>query len=133
MQKIKPVCDDNLSVSLSFDEMLERVKGQIDFDAFPFEDIMQARELACIIAEVMRMRPSDNLKIDGRIMPVADVQAVYSRLENEHIANVMESFNQIPYVVRNKKAYLRTALYNAVFELGSSENNQYAVASGGEK
>lgn len=96
-------------------------------EKFPDKEIISQKECAVF----MRLRPSDKLKVDGMIMPVADVQAVYSRLENEHIVYVVESFNQIPYVVHNKKKYLRTTLYNAVFELSSAESNQYAVASGG--
>ena len=132
MEKTNALCCESQSVRPSFDEVLEQVKEQIAIDCVPFEQILQAEELAAIIAEVLRLRPEDKLRVDGVMHPAADVQAVYAKLESEHIMHVIETYNEIPYPIRSPKMYLRTALYNAVFELNNAGANIFAATGGGE-
>ena len=132
MEKTNALCCENPSVRPSFDDVLEQVKEQIAIDCVPFEQILQAEEIAAIIAEVLRLRPEDKLRVDGVMHPAADVQAVYAKLENEHIMHVIETYNEIPYPIKSPKMYLRTALYNAVFELNNAGANLYAATGGGE-
>lgn len=132
MEKTNALCCESQSVRPSFDEVLEQVKEQIAIDCVPFEQILQAEELAAIIVEVLRLRPEDKLRVDGVMHPAADVQAVYAKLENEHIMHVIETYNEIPYPIRSPKMYLRTALYNAVFELNNAGANIFAATGGGE-
>ena len=132
MEKTNAICCENPSVRPSFDEVLEQVKEQIAIDCVPFEQILQAEELAAIIAEVLRLRPEDKLRVDGVMHPAADVQAVYAKLENEHVLHVIETYNEIPYPIKSPKMYLRTALYNAVFELNNAGANIFAATGGGE-
>lgn len=132
MEKTNALCCESQSVRPSFDEVLEQVKEQIAIDCVPFEQILQAEELAAIIVEVLRLRPEDKLRVDGVMHPAADVQAVYAKLENEHIMHVIETYNEIPYPIKSPKMYLRTALYNAVFELNNAGANIFA-ATGGEE
>lgn len=132
MEKTNALCCKSRSVRPSFDEELENVKEQIAIDCVPFKQILQAEELAAIIAEVLRLRPEDKLRVDGVMHPAADVQAVYKKLENEHIMHVIETYNEIPYPIKSPKMYLRTALYNAVFELNNAGANLYAATGGGE-
>ena len=132
MEKTNALCCENQSVRQSFDDVLEKVKAQISLDCVPFEQILQAEELAAIIAEVLRLRPEDKLRVDGVLHTAADVQAVYAKLENEHIMHVIETYNEIPYPIKSPKMYLRTALYNAVFELNNAGANLYAATGGGE-
>ena len=132
MEKTNALCCESQSVRPSFDEVLEQVKEQIAIDCVPFEQILQAEELAAIIAEVLRLRPEDKLRVDGVMHPAADVQAVYAKLENEHIMHVIETYNEIPYPIKSPKMYLRTALYNAVFELNNAGANIFAATGGGE-
>ena len=132
MEKTNALCCESQSVRPSFDEVLEQVKEQIAIDCVPFEQILQAEELAAIIAEVLRLRPEDKLRVDGVLHTAADVQAVYAKLENEHVLHVIETYNEIPYPIRSPKMYLRTALYNAVFELNNAGANIFAATGGGE-
>ena len=132
MEKTNALCCESQSVRPSFDEVLEQVKEQISIDCVPFEQILQAEELAAIIAEVLRLRPEDKLRVDGVMHSAADVQAVYAKLENEHVLHVIETYNEIPYPIKSPKMYLRTALYNAVFELNNAGANLYAATGGGE-
>lgn len=132
MQNDKNFIVESPSVRPSFDETLEDVKEQIDITCFPFELLMQAQEIAEIITEVMRLRPEDKLRVDGTLREAWDVQAVYAKLENEHVMHVLENYNEIPYKVNNPKKYLRTALYNAVFELHNADANLFS-ATGGDR
>lgn len=120
----------NPSVRLSFDEALVKVKEQIDMECFPVDMLLQAQEIAGIIAQVFTLSPNSVMRVAGYARRIGDVQTVFRHLRNEHIVYVLEAFNQIPYRVKNKSAYLRSALFNAVFELESAENNEYAA--GGE-
>lgn len=132
MEKTNALCCQSQSVRPSFDEVLEKVKEQISIDCVPLATLLQAEELAAIIAEVLRLRPEDKLRVDGVLHTAADVQAVYAKLENEHIMHVIETYNEIPYPIRSPKMYLRTALYNAVFELNNAGANIFAATGGGE-
>lgn len=132
MEKTNALCCENPSVRPSFDEVLEKVKEQISIDCVPFATLLQAEELAAIITEVLRLRPEDKLRVDGVLHTAADVQAVYAKLENEHVLHVIETYNEIPYPIKSPKMYLRTALYNAVFELNNAGANLYAATGGGE-
>ena len=132
MEKTNALCCENPSVRPSFDDVLEKVKEQISIDCVPLATLLQAEELAAIIAEVLRLRPEDKLRVDGVMHSAADVQAVYAKLENEHVLHVIETYNEIPYPIKSPKMYLRTALYNAVFELNNAGANLYAATGGGE-
>ena len=132
MEKTNDLCCESQSVSQSFDEVLEKVKEQISIDCIPLATLLQAEEIAAIIAEVLRLRPEDKLRVDGVMHSAADVQAVYAKLENEHVLHVIETYNEIPYPIKSPKMYLRTALYNAVFELNNVGANIFAATGGGE-
>lgn len=128
MQKNINSVSENLSVRLSFDDAYERAKEQIDFDCFPMEYLVQATEVAGLIAQVYTLWPNDVIKVAGFARRVSDVQTVFKKLTNEHVVYVIDTVNAIPYPIRNKSAYIRSALFNAVFELTSAENNRYAAA-----
>ena len=53
------------------------------------------------------------------------MQDVFSKIGNEHIKMVIENFRSIAYRVRAKKTYMRTALYNSVFEYEAYYDNQF--------
>lgn len=118
------------SVRPSYDETLEQVKVQIDYDCFPFGLIPIANEIAMIIADVFRMRPTDRIKVDDNLRSVTDVQSVYLNLEHEHIVSVIEKFNEIPYRVKRPRLYLRSMLYTEVFEHESAGANLFNSTMG---
>lgn len=70
-----------------------------------------------IIAEVYLMSPDTPLYISGEKLDGYIVQEVFREITASHAELVIRSFNSAAYLVRNKKLYLRTALYNSVFEL----------------
>ena len=108
-------------------EALNQVMRQVQYDYFAEWRSKQTdpfyKELCLIIAEVLVLDPDAIIKVNGMNLRAHLVQEVYSQLKNEHIQLAFDNFHNVMYRVYNKKAYLRTALYNAVFELKSSYIN----------
>jgi hypothetical protein len=121
------LCDANVcpsvrpSISLVLE--LERVMQQVEYNCFA--DLRTGyidplfKELCLIICEVVVLNPDELVKVNGTQTPGHLVQEVYSRLRNEHIRLVFANYHGLTCRVYNKRAYLRTALYNAVFEIES--------------
>lgn len=104
----------------TFRDTLNRIEKQIDIECFYQNERDLVRELFLIIAEVYRLSPSDRVKVDGQIYPAADVATVFEMLTADHIRQVIEKNNERKYPVKYRKAYLRTLLYNSVFEYSSA-------------
>ena len=130
VQNIFPVGNKVMSQSSqvgSYSEVLQRVKEQIDFACISESDKPQAEEICLIIAEVLKFPPSIEMQIGGVKLPAEMVQEIYSLLRCEHIELVISNFAKADYVIHHKKTYLRTALYNSVFEFESHYANQVNV------
>lgn len=125
------------SVRPSIFATLEDVKAQVEFHCFErtgktpegktwshTDPIFE--EICLIVAEVYVMDPDSMIRISGADLTVGIVQEVYAKLGNEHIEGVVFNFQRITTQVYNKKAYLRTALYNAVFEMNIGVTNDIA-------
>jgi len=112
----------------SFFKALERVMAQVEYHCFA--DLRYKRidplykELCCIIAEVFVLSRDSELKINGCFIAASVVQDIYSQIRNHHLRLVFDNFNNVTQRVYNKKAYLRTALYNAFFEYHSQCINE---------
>ena len=104
-------------------EMLKQVMQQVEYHCFTGLRINWIdplyKEICLIIAEVLILNPDSTIKINGSIMSARMVQEIYSLLRNDHVRLVFENFSNVSAHVYNKKSYLRTALYNAVFEIES--------------
>ena len=109
--------------AMSFSTLLETVKAQIDFDCFDQEDAQQAEEIAMIIAEVLKLPDTATVRIAGNALTAEWVAEIYNRLCHEHVLHVIENYEKATYEIKHTKTYLRTALYNAVFELTGRVNN----------
>lgn len=102
----------------SFWSVLQSVKEQVRCLSFERgSEQNQVEELCRIIAEVYCLNPEREISIEGASLPVSLVQEVYNELDERHIYLVMENFAKITHKINYKKTYLRTALYNSVFEL----------------
>ena len=115
-------------------EVIREVRGQVELDSFGYRDKKFARDLCVIVAEVYFLadRSEGNIRIEGTAIPYGLVRDVYRFLRGEHLEHVMARYRTVRYEVRNVKAYLRTALYNAVFELeGEGENEFYREGESG--
>lgn len=110
---------------------LDKVKAQVEYQCLEqsdpaFTDPLY-HELCLIIAEVNLLSDSKAITVAGASLPASIVQEVYSALRCEHLQRVAYNFKRVSWEVARKKAYLRTALYNAVFELESGYANQLAL------
>ena len=107
----------------SISAALMEVKNQVEYHCFadlrtkwvdPFYG-----ELCLVIAEVFVMDPCGAVKINGNTVNMYQVQEVFRLLRNDHLRVVCGRFQNLSFRVYNKKAYLRTALYNVFFEIES--------------
>lgn len=114
---------------LSFREAVQMARDQIEFDCIEhFLD--EANELCMIIAEIWMLDPADKIRIAGEVLDAYLVGEVFKEVRCEHVQMVIRNFHGINYLVQNKKSYLRTALYNSVFEMSAHYSNQIAKKKG---
>lgn len=113
-----------------FNKDLNTIKEQVELECFTPEQQGFAEEICFIITEINKLDPHARVKIGGENYSADMVQAVYHRLTHEHILLVMDNFSRIRYEIKHKKTYLRTALYNSVFELNAHWENQYNSTQG---
>lgn len=109
-------------------EIFAKVQKQIDYDSFLPEDHPLAREIALIISEIYRLPENADVRIGGIVLSAGMVAEAYEQLGYGNVDIVIASFKKISYPVRNVKTYLRTALYNSIFELEARLEN--SVRSG---
>ena len=110
-------------VRRSFKDEIGAVAKQLELYAVRDMDKAFGCELCAIIAEVNLMRPEFRVKIGGEALEAGLVKEVFACLTHDHLERVMSAFNSCVSEIRNKKAYLRTALYNSVFELEAGTIN----------
>ncbi len=102
---------------LSFFQILDFVKEQVEFDCIGREDRALATELCFIIADIYRLPPKSNVHIDKNDLTAEMVAEIYQLITKEHIDMVIFKYKQIPYEIKFKTTYLRNMLYHIVFEL----------------
>ena len=119
-------------VGLSIFKRLEMIKKQVDYPAFARQVGKTDRqatdpiynELCLIMAEVYTMQPDTVLRVAGTETSARVVQEVFSVLRHEHLEMVYTNFKAIKHKVHSTKPYLRTALYNSIFEIDSHYTNR---------
>lgn len=111
-------------------ETLDTVKAQVDYQGFAKKlpngkmNIDPLYEEICLIIAEVFARPSGRvMRIRGQEIEAGIVQEVYSRLDHEHVELVADNFRKQIHPIRNKSAYLQTALYNCVFEFDAHYTN----------
>lgn len=109
-------------VDETLSETIARVLKQIEIECFDKTDAAKARELCYIIAEVYRLDPYESVKVDGHNLLAGTVAATFELLTADHLKAVILKNDERNYPVKYKKAYLRTLLYNSVFE---TENTNF--------
>jgi hypothetical protein len=81
-------------------------------------------ELCLIIAEVNLLDLDAKIKIAGIETSAHIVQEVFTQIRSEHLEAVVSNFQRVYTPIYNKKSYLRTSLYNVVFELETGLLNE---------
>lgn len=110
------------SVCPSLSSLFEQVKLRLDLDEQGNVDGFH-QELCLIITEIYAMRPDSYIKISKNFILARIVQGVFAKLTFEHLQMIYDNFKCIDYPIYNKKLYLRTSLYNSVFEFDSHYTN----------
>ena len=108
----------------SFGEAVRQIRTQIRAEDFHFcnQDLME--EIVRIMAEMMILPDDAAVAIGGVKMPAGFVREIYATLEEDHVKMVLTHYCEQKHRIRFPKTYLRTALYNAAFELeGRIEND----------
>ena len=110
----------------SFREALSRAKEQLEFPEM-YDKIERPGllELIYVIAEVYLMSPDRPIRISGEWLDGYAVQEVFSMIERDHLIMVKDEFERIDGEIKNKKAYLRTMLYNSVFSFEAHYTNLF--------
>ena len=112
----------------SFREAISRAERQVWYGEIVHDrdsgTVELAHELCMIMAEVFMMDPDKPIRISGEWLDGHVVQQVFGELTREHVEMVIEEFCRLTCDVRNKKAYLRTALYNSVFSIEAHYRNR---------
>lgn len=116
-------CRLNPSLRPSFREAISRAERQIDADCISGDKEM-IHEICAIIAEVYMMNPDNPVRISGEWLDGYLVKEVFSELTQMHAEAVLGEFERLTSEIRNKKAYLRTSLYNSVFSLSAHYTNK---------
>lgn len=112
-----------VSSRLSFKEALAKARTQINIDCFSDADKDFANEIIFNIAEVYMLWDSAPVKIAGEQIDGYIIKQVFEELHEEHVKLVIDNFSKVDYIVNYKKAYIRTALYNSVFEYTAHFDN----------
>lgn len=111
-------------IKRSFSQTLKSVEAQVEIFALPRPKQLKGKELCMIIAEVMRLPPDSLIRVDGDDKEASEVAEIYKMLNYSHIESVIDNVNSTKYRIRAMKTYLRTALYNSVFTLENSLDNE---------
>lgn len=101
------------------------IAAGIEIECFAPRDQPRAKEICLIIAEVALLPEWVDVQIAGEKLPAELVKDVYTHLTHEHVENVMRSFENARYTIVAKKTWIRTALYNSVFEFEHQVENTY--------
>ena len=125
----------NRSLRPSFRSAISRAEKQVEYDIILQGKLIApglAKEVCMIIAEVYMMDPEKPIRISGEWLDGHVVQQVFEELTSEHVIAVIDEFCRLTIDVKNKKAYLRTSLYNSVFTLDAHYTNRvnYDLAKG---
>lgn len=122
------------TVRLSFGEVLRNVRRQICLTAEYrglYSNAELAEDIAKIMTEVYMMPGAAEILVSGERIPCYLVREVLEEVTSEHVAAVIDAFCRVDYEIKAKKQYLRTALYNSVFEAEAAVVNDYNVKTGG--
>lgn len=113
---------------VEFLKVLEDVKIQVEAHAFESEDAKMVETLCRNMATVFQLPKGQLITIGGEKKSAEQVQAIYSLIKHENIEHIIISFQEIKYKVKHITTYLRTALYNSVFESSAFWENRVNTA-----
>ena len=113
-------------VRLSFREAFSRAAQQTELDCAEVTKKDLMRDLCYVIAEVYIIDTNSKINIAEESLDAYLVQEIFRELTFQHLELVANNFKEQTELIKNKRAYLRTALYNSVFELEAHYTNLVA-------
>lgn len=102
----------------SFSALKEKILENIEYDCYPENEKVRVSELVNLMVDVICAR-SETIRVNGADMPKSAVEKRFLSLEHEHIDYVLDAMKRSAPDVRNIRAYLITALYNAPVTMDS--------------
>ncbi|MBU5456953.1 DUF6017 domain-containing protein [Oscillibacter sp. MSJ-31] len=96
-------------------EYAELIRENLDYDILsqdPMFDKDRVQEIMNIMLDVV-CSTAPTIRINGENMPQEVVKSRFLKLNSSHIEYVIDVMNKNPSDIRNIRAYLLTALYNA--------------------
>lgn len=111
------------SARLSFREAYRRAAAQTEMRACTDSRKGMMAELCYIMAEVYMIDEKSKIAVGGEPLDAYLVKEVFEELRYPHLEMVTDNFERETKYIKNKRAYLRTALYNSVFELEAHYTN----------
>lgn len=115
---------------MGFLDALEKARLQVEAYAFGEEDADMVETLCRNMATVYQMPKDTLITIGGEKKTAEQVAAVYSLIKHENIDHVITTFSEVNYRIKHLTTYLRTALYNSVFESSAFWENKFRSADG---
>lgn len=97
-------------------EIERELEKKILKNDFSEEEKEKAKTMIKIIAEVMLMDGDCNINISGIPYKAEWIKESFAEIDAEDVKTVIKNLDRLRAEIRNKKTYLRTALYNAVNE-----------------
>ena len=100
------------------EEIIEAVREQIDYPLLAMSYMNDDPD--CILELICHVLccTAPDMKIGSETIPTPKVQARFRRLRFEHAAYVLDALENTTSEIKNIKAYLLTALYNAPLTIG---------------
>ena len=122
--------NDGPSVRPSFMHVLDEVREQIGWPLlFARSETVRplAEEVAKIITEVYLLPDDSRIQIDGEWVDTGFVREIYRQITGDHVCRVIDNYRRARTVIKRPRQYLRTCLYNSVFEAALAEENEANV------
>lgn len=108
---------------MSFKEAITKAEDQIGFHEYSREYVCYGilHDMCRVMAEVYMMPPSATIRINGEDLEAGMVAEVFQEITQEMAGERAEELQGVLPDVKCLKAYLRSALYNKVFEFETAE------------
>lgn len=113
-----------LNPSIEYDRLIESIEEQIEYDCIN-ADAEMVREIIHIMADVIS-GTSSTVKIGGSDFPREVVISRFRKLTAEHIEYIIGCIESSETKIRNIKAYLISALFNAPTTIANSVSAEFA-------
>ena len=106
---------------LTFREAITLAEGQVEFGGMDYADKLRplVHDMCRTMAEVYMAPEGMIMKVNGEDVAAGMISDVFAELTQDHVINLAGRLYDGWGCIAHPKAYLRSALYNVVFEFES--------------